>query len=83
MLCMFNDVFSFNLDRLTQPLVIVGLVILVIGFCIMLFGGKIATAIDKKLIKSGKSSNSDWNLIVKAVSFLVAVAGALMAILSI
>ena len=72
---------EWNWQRFKSPYVISGLVVMLLGVIILIFSNKIAYHITLKIKDADDKKLANVGLIVKSVAFLVAVIGALLAVL--
>ncbi|HRF36232.1 MAG TPA: hypothetical protein PLZ09_02940 [Clostridia bacterium] len=73
--------FEWNWQRFKSPYVISGLVVMLLGIIILIFSNKIAYHITLKIKDADDKKLANVGLIVKSVAFVVAVIGALLAVL--
>lgn len=78
LICAF---FEWSIERLKNPWVIAGLVILLLGVLLLVFSNKIAYEITLRLKNSDDKKLANVGLAVKFTALVVVVIGALLAVL--
>ncbi len=78
---LISTFFEWNWQRFKNPYVISGLVVMLLGIIILIFSNKIAYHITLKIKDADDKKLANVGLIVKSVAFVVAVIGALLAVL--
>lgn len=73
--------FEWNWQRFKSPYVISGIVIMLLGVLLLIFSNKIAYHITLKIKDADDKKLANVGLMVKSVAFVVAVIGALLAVL--
>lgn len=73
--------FEFNLQRITNPWVIAGLVLMLVGILLACSANSMAKLFENIMIAKNKQLTVNLKIVIKVIAFAVAFAGALTAII--
>lgn len=78
---LFASIVSWNWERFKSPYVISGIIVMLLGLILLIFSNKIAYQITLKVKDADDKKLANMGIIIKVVSFVITIIGALLAVL--